>query len=154
MIGIAGTGKSSQINAVATALNKSDTEIVEVAPTSGHQEHTTVAFKMYDMAKITGIPSLHIRYNDMWGVDANNWGPEFIARFSRGDFPYETKMSDALAIYTPSEIAEKTRHERRIHTYLLFVPPALAMDEKLLPKMKTAVETLNNLSNNLHFSTS
>eukprot|EP01116_Phalansterium_solitarium_P021754 TRINITY_DN6902_c0_g1_i3.p1 TRINITY_DN6902_c0_g1~~TRINITY_DN6902_c0_g1_i3.p1 ORF type:complete len:855 (-),score=256.66 TRINITY_DN6902_c0_g1_i3:132-2696(-) len=98
VFGLVGHGKSSWINAVATALSHRIQELAAVGGTAGHVTTQLVRFSLPALHRNSpDIPPVPLNLWDTWGVTASNYNEDFLRELLEGRLPSGYKMTDRIS---------------------------------------------------------
>jgi len=117
--GIAGSGKSSFINSVMTALSQ---EVTSPAAVGGTTNHVTTDLTRFQLSQINNLEKIPINFFDIWGMDGNNYQNNMFLHVLHGKLPEGYEMRERITQREEMNIAEWSVAERRIHSVLFFMP--------------------------------
>jgi len=132
VFGLAGSGKTSFINNIATLLFHKG-EVKKIGSEGGENEHCTKNFTKYSFGKtIYFQDDFDFKIFDCWGVDANNYKDMDLSKILNGVMPVGWDMSMSYDNISEEDMKklQETKGRRTIH-YVIFVIRASANDEQL-----------------------
>lgn len=123
LFGMAGSGKSSFINACYSMMNS---EKKSVAPSGGGDGHNTTSFRRYRLANISTKTPSQIHLFDTWGLTPTTYAPDGFGindaflRILSGQLGKDFKMTDMVP--NPGLGMGVTNQENKIHCVAFCLP--------------------------------
>jgi len=122
--GVAGSGKSSFINSLMTAINN---RICTPAAVGGAENHVTTALTRFsikdlEINEIEGFNTIPINLFDIWGMDADNYQNGMFLDVLKGKLPESFEMKDRTVQSQILKDAVWSQSERTIHSVIFFMP--------------------------------
>jgi len=127
--GVAGSGKSSFINSLLTALG---TQISAPAAVGGSTDHVTKDITRFQVSQIKGLEDVKINFFDIWGLDSNNFQGSMFLDVLTGKLPPDYKMKERTTFTEKMAETSWQAHERRIHSVLFFMPFSVVDNPKIV----------------------
>lgn len=141
LFGVWGSGKSSFVCTVVSALKNQVHVETNVAVVGGTSGHVTKALRRFNLAHFTSIDDLKINLWDTWGVSSEDYTkdytPEKFEELLSGVLPDGYEMYDRRRGAELRKF-EITRKEREMHAILFFIPHTILQDNgTILKKLQT-----------------
>merc|ERR1712107_799366 len=133
--GLAGSGKSSFINACLTSLGA---QVFHEMSVGGCDDHVTQTY--YRLRLRNYFPGARVNLWDTWGLDHENYCNQFFRFILGGHLPHGYDMKHRTNMMDLKDFYDMRPFIRKIHACLMFVPIGITEDMDLLNRMRDNVQ--------------